>query len=83
MSAGVGKSYRMLQEAHSLLRNGVNVKIGYIETHKRKETEALVEGLPVIPRRKVFYKGTAVDEIRVAVMKGKLALVKELYMTGK
>jgi len=38
MSAGVGKSYRMLQEAHSLLRNGVNIKIGYIETHRRKET---------------------------------------------
>ena len=44
MSAGVGKSYRMLQEAHTLQRNGVNVKIGYIETHGRKETEALTEG---------------------------------------
>ncbi len=57
MSAGVGKTYRMLQEAHSLLKNGVNVKIGYIETHGRKETQALIEGLPVIPRREVFYKG--------------------------
>ena len=46
MSAGVGKTYRMLQEAHALLRNGVDVKIGYIETHQRKETEALLEGLP-------------------------------------
>ena len=41
MSAGVGKTYRMLQEAHHLLKAGVNVKIGYIETHGRKETEAL------------------------------------------
>lgn len=65
MSAGVGKSYRMLQEAHNLLRNGVNVKIGYIETHGRKETQILIEGLPVIPRRKVFYKGKELDELDV------------------
>ena len=65
MSAGVGKSYRMLQEAHTLLRNGVNIKIGYIETHRRAETEALVAGLPLIPRRKVFYKGKELDELDV------------------
>lgn len=63
MSAGVGKSYRMLQEAHSLLRNGVDVKIGYIETHGRKETQALLEGLPLIPRRKLFYKGRELEEM--------------------
>ncbi|HRG44421.1 MAG TPA: sensor protein KdpD, partial [Saprospiraceae bacterium] len=51
MSAGVGKTYRMLQEAHSLLRNGIDVKIGFIETHNRKETHALLNGLPIIPRR--------------------------------
>jgi len=65
MSAGVGKSYRMLQEAHSLLRNGVDVKIGFIETHKRAETEALVDGLPIIARRKLFYKGRELDEMDV------------------
>lgn len=65
MSAGVGKSYRMLQEAHTLLRNGVNVKIGYIETHGRKETEALLDGLPVIPRREAFYKGKKLTELDV------------------
>lgn len=65
MSAGVGKTYRMLQEAHTLLRNGVNVKVGYVETHNRKETEALIEGLPVIPRRKTFYKGKQLDELDV------------------
>lgn len=65
MSAGVGKTYRMLQEAHSLLQNGVNLRIGYIETHGRKETHALIAGLPVIPRRKVFYKGKQLDELDV------------------
>src|ERR1700733_5703506 len=62
MSAGVGKTFRMLQEAHTLLRNGVDVKIGYIETHNRKETHDLVEGLPMIPRRKLFYKGKELEE---------------------
>ena len=65
MSAGVGKTYRMLQEAHELLRLGVNVKIGYIETHGRKETQALIDGLPVLPRRQVFYKGKQLDELDV------------------
>lgn len=65
MSAGVGKSYRMLQEAHSLLRNGVDIQIGYIETHNRKETEALIAGLPIIPRRKLFYRGKELEEMDV------------------
>src|SRR5476651_854793 len=63
MSAGIGKTYRMLQETQSLLRNGIDVKIGYIETHQRKETQALLEGLPVIPRRHLFYKGKDVEEM--------------------
>lgn len=63
MSAGVGKTYRMLQESHALLRNGVDVCIGYVETHKRVETEALVAGLPIIPRRKIFYRGKEIEEM--------------------
>ncbi len=63
MSAGVGKTFRMLQESHTLLRNGVDVKIGYIETHNRKETQQLLEGLPEIPRRKLFYKGKSLEEM--------------------
>jgi two-component system sensor histidine kinase KdpD len=63
MSAGVGKSYRMLQEAHALLHNGIDIQIGYIETHNRAETEALVGGLPVIPRRSIFYKGKQLEEM--------------------
>jgi two-component system sensor histidine kinase KdpD len=65
MSAGVGKTYRMLQEAQTLLRNGVDVKVGYVETHGRKETEALLQGLPILPRRKLFYKGKELDELDV------------------
>jgi two-component system sensor histidine kinase KdpD len=63
MSAGVGKSYRMLQEAHALQRNGIGIQIGYIETHNRAETHALLHGLPVIARRKTFYKGKELEEM--------------------
>ena len=59
MIAGVGKSYRMLTEAHELLAGGVDVQIGYIET----DGAALVTGLPVIPRRKIFYKGKEIEEM--------------------
>jgi two-component system sensor histidine kinase KdpD len=65
MSAGVGKTYRMLQEAHQRLNNGENIRVGYIETHGRKETQALIEGLPIIPRREVFYKGKKLEELDV------------------
>src|ERR1700712_1717659 len=69
MSAGVGKTFRMLQEARSLLKNGIDLKIGYIETHQREETHALLDGLPVIPRRTLFYKGKELEELDVqAVM---------------
>lgn len=85
MSAGVGKSYRMLQEAHSLLKSGTNLKIGYIETHKRKETEALMEGLPLIPRREVFYKGKKIDELDVQailLLRPQVVVVDELAHTN-
>ena len=63
MSAGLGKTYRMLQEAHQLFEAGVDVRIGYVETHGRVETEALVEGLTLIPRRRLFYKGKELEEM--------------------
>lgn len=65
MSAGVGKTYKMLQEAHALLKNGIDIRIGYIETHNRTETHALLEGLPVIARRQLFYKGKELEEMDV------------------
>jgi two-component system, OmpR family, sensor histidine kinase KdpD len=85
MSAGVGKTYRMLQEAHSLLRNGVDVKIGFIETHFRKETHNLLEGLPLIPRRQLFYKGKALEEFDVQAvinLRPELVIVDELAHTN-
>lgn len=63
MSAGVGKTYRMLQEAHALQRNGIDIQIGYIETHNRQETQALIDGLKLISRRKIFYKGKELEEM--------------------
>src|SRR6185437_11734536 len=65
MSAGVGKTFRMLQEAQTLLRSGVDVKIGYVETHGRSETEDLLQGLPVLPRRRLFYKGKELEELDI------------------
>lgn len=65
MSAGVGKTYRMLQESHALLNNGIDIQIGYIETHNRAETHVLLEGIPLIPRRKIFYKGKELEEMDV------------------
>ncbi len=85
MSAGVGKTFRMLQEAHALLRNGIDVKIGYIETHNRKETHDLLEGLPVIPRRKLFYKGKELDELDVQAvinLRPEVVIIDELAHTN-
>ncbi|MBP6022036.1 sensor protein KdpD [Ferruginibacter sp.] len=85
MSAGVGKTYRMLQEARSLLKNGIDVKIGYIETHNRKETHELLEGLPVVPRRKLFYKGKELEELDVQAvinLHPEIVIVDELAHTN-
>jgi two-component system, OmpR family, sensor histidine kinase KdpD len=85
MSAGVGKTYRMLQEAQTLLRNGVDVKIGYIETHNRSETHALLDGLPVIPRRELFYKGKELEEFDVQAvinLHPEVVIVDELAHTN-
>jgi two-component system sensor histidine kinase KdpD len=81
MSAGVGKTFRMLQEAHTLLKNGIDVKIGYIETHDRKETQDLLDGLPVIPRRTIFYKGKQLEEMDVQAiinLRPEVVIVDEL-----
>lgn len=85
MSAGVGKSYRMLQEASVLLQNGIDVKIGYIETHGRVDTEAMLAGLPVIPRRRLFYKGKELDELDVQAilnLRPEIVVVDELAHTN-
>lgn len=85
MSAGVGKTFRMLQEAHTLLKKGIDVKIGYIETHLRKETHELLEGLPVIPRRTLFYKGKQLEEMDVQAiinLRPEVVIIDELAHTN-
>src|SRR5260221_856456 len=85
MSAGVGKTYAMLEAAQQRLREGVNVVIGYVETHKRAETEALVKGLPIIPRQKLDYRGSLLEEMDVDAIlarKPQLVLVDELAHTN-
>lgn len=85
MSAGVGKTYRMLQEAHSLLKNGVDVKIGYIETHGRRETAELVDGIPTINRKKLFYKGKELEEMDLQAILNihpEIVIVDELAHTN-
>ncbi|RYE19561.1 MAG: sensor protein KdpD [Sphingobacteriales bacterium] len=85
MSAGVGKTYRMLQEAHALLRNGIDIQIGYIETHNRAETHALLAGVPVIARRKLFYKGKELEEMDVQAIINRhpeVVIVDELAHTN-
>lgn len=85
MSAGVGKTYRMLQEAHALMKNGIDVKIGFIETHHREETQALMEGLPIIPRRRLFYKGKELEEFDVQAvinLRPEVVIIDELPHTN-
>ena len=85
MIAGVGKTYRMLQDAHILLEGGVDIKIGYIETHNRQETVALLGGIPVIPRRKIFYKGKELEELDVQTvinLRPEAVIVDELAHTN-
>ena len=62
---GVGKTYAMLSGAHVLKNRGEDVAVGIVETHKRAETEELVKGLEVIPRRRVEYQGIVLEELDV------------------
>lgn len=85
MCAGVGKTYDMLKAGHEARSHGINVVIGYVETHGRPETEALVQGLDIIPRKRIEYKGTVVEEMDLDVIlarKPALALVDELAHTN-
>lgn len=85
MSAGVGKTYRMLQDARRMYDNGVNIRIAYVETHGRKETQELMDGLPVIPRREVFYKGKRLEELdvqAVLLLHPDVVIVDELAHTN-
>lgn len=85
MIAGVGKTYKMLQEAHEMLDNGIDVQIGYVETHGRAGTESQLKGLPVIPRKKIFYKGKELEEMdldAILQLHPELVIVDELAHTN-
>ena len=82
---GVGKTYEMLQSAHAKRKAGIDVVVGFVETHGRAETEALVRGLEVIPRKKLDYRGQIVEEMdldAVIARRPQIALVDELAHTN-
>ena len=81
MSAGVGKTYSMLQEARAAKAQGVDIVLGIIDTHGRHETEALVSGLEVVPRRSVEYRGVLLEELDLDALIARrpaIAVVDEL-----
>ncbi len=85
MAAGVGKTYRMLQEGRAELDSGRDVVIGYFEPHGRAETMALVEGFEVVPRRSIDYRGSPLEEMDLPALRRRepgLALVDELAHTN-
>jgi len=84
-AAGVGKTYRMLEEAHALRERGVDIVIGFVETHGRAETAALLDGLEAVPRRRIEYRGVSVEELDVDAVLARrpaVAIVDELAHTN-
>jgi two-component system sensor histidine kinase KdpD len=85
MAAGVGKTYRMLQEGHAEKDGGMDVAIGYMEPHRRPDTSALAEGLETLPRRRVVYRDTELEEMDlpgVLARAPEVALIDELAHTN-
>ena len=85
MCAGVGKTYAMLESAQRVKREGRDVVIGYVETHGRRETDALTEGVEIIPRKVVVYRDMALTEMDLDAVVGRrpqLVLVDELAHTN-
>jgi len=84
-AAGVGKTYRMLQEAHDLRRRGVDVVVAFVEPHGRAETATLVDGLEVVPRKRIEYRGVVVEEMDLDTIlrrKPQVAVVDEIPHTN-
>ena len=85
MAAGVGKTFRMLLEGHAEQEAGRDVVIGLVETHGRAETAKLAEGLPIVPRRRVVYRDTELEEMDTAAIierAPELCLIDELAHTN-
>ncbi|MCW3031431.1 MAG: Osmosensitive channel histidine kinase KdpD [Solirubrobacterales bacterium] len=84
-AAGVGKTYKMLEEAHALHRRGVDVVLGFIETHGRAETAELIDGLEQVPRKRLEYRGVTIEEMDVDAIltrKPTIAVVDEMAHTN-
>src|SRR5215467_9197195 len=84
-AAGVGKTYAMLCEAHRRAERGTDVVVGFVETHGRPHTAALIEGLEVIPRHRLAYRGTSFDEMDIDAVRARrpqVALVDEFAHTN-
>jgi two-component system sensor histidine kinase KdpD len=84
-ASGVGKTYEMLQQARARKQDGYDIVIGVVETHGRKETEALLEGLEVVPRRRMEYKGQWLEEMDldgIIARRPQIVLVDELAHTN-
>src|SRR5262245_26667416 len=82
---GVGKTYEMLQEARARVKEGKDVAVGVVETHGRKETEALLDGLEVVPRQRIAYRGKALEEMdldAILARRPQIVLVDELAHTN-
>ena len=80
-AAGVGKSYRMINEAHDLRRRGIDVVIGFVETHGREDTVAQLRDIEVMPRKKIEYRGVVLEELDiegVIARKPQVVVVDEL-----
>jgi two-component system sensor histidine kinase KdpD len=85
MAPGVGKTYRMLEEAHRRAERGTDVVVGFVETHDRPRTGALLEGLEVLPRRHLEYRGVVVEELDTDALMARrptVALIDELAHTN-
>jgi two-component system sensor histidine kinase KdpD len=85
MAPGVGKTYAMLQEAHRRRARGEDVVVGFVETYGRPATDALVDGLEVVPRRRVDHRGVAVEEMDAEAIVARspaVVLVDELAHTN-
>lgn len=85
MAAGVGKTYRMLQEGHAEAAGGRDVAIGYLEPHERPETSAQAVGIEVVPRRRVAYRDVEIEEMDLPAVLARapqLALIDELAHTN-
>jgi len=72
--AGVGKTWKMLEEGHHLKAEGVDVVVGLVETHGRAETARLVEGLEVVPRRQFLYRGITLEEMDLDAVLAEISL---------